>query len=386
MSDDQQGLEDIVLDSGADVSPLPLSFADVGVPCNHDGSLFVDAQGNPLEIDSTRLARVRLGNVVFKVKFIVSGVTTPLLSLGSVLRGGWSIYNESGGQWLTKDDIWIPLFLKSNSLGAKGCIQLIQDVKSQAPDASPQAVRAIHLSEPLQTMRPGWNCINDNLYGILTKSRCYVDSTLAPSRSLMWLRTRLVKIGGRWQVLEFAADVSQLSDLECNMLIPGVTDVLTLAHDRVDSYASLGFFEVNYDVASSTAASGSASGQGEQGSSMLQSSSDVVMRQPDIPPADIVSGSHGYDAPAIGDSGAVAPAADGDAEAVEPVVEEASGAFSVLVDGVALDSSFPLSTIRQACTSLGLARSGGKATCLQRLKKHLDSQRVLMMNVLLLHL
>ena len=53
-------------------------------------------------------------------------------------------------------------------------------------------------------------------------------------------------------------------------------------------------------------------------------SSDVVMRQLDIPPADIVSGSNGYDAPAIGDSGAVSPAADGDTEAVEPVVEEAA--------------------------------------------------------------
>ena len=39
VSDDQQGLEDIVLDSGADVSALPLSFADVGIPCNHDGSV-----------------------------------------------------------------------------------------------------------------------------------------------------------------------------------------------------------------------------------------------------------------------------------------------------------------------------------------------------------
>ena len=66
-------------------------------------------------------------------------------------------------QWLTKDDIWIPLFLKRNSLCAKGCIRLIQDVKSQPPDVPPQAVRAIHLSEPLQTMRPGWNGINDGL-------------------------------------------------------------------------------------------------------------------------------------------------------------------------------------------------------------------------------
>ena len=110
------GLDDIVLDRDADVSTLPLSFADVGVPCTHDGSLFVDAQGNPLEVYSTRLARVRLGNVVFKEKFIVSGVTTPLLSLGSGLRGGWSMYNEAGSQRHTKDDIWIPLFLKRNSL------------------------------------------------------------------------------------------------------------------------------------------------------------------------------------------------------------------------------------------------------------------------------
>ena len=47
-----------------------------------------------------------------------------------------------------------------------------------------------------------------------------------------------------------------------------------------------------------------------------------------------------------------------------------------MVDGVSLDSSFPLAVIRQACTSLGLARSGGKATCLQRLKKHLESQQL----------
>ena len=64
-------------------------------------------------------------------------------------------------------------------------IQLIQDVKSQTSDASPQAVRATHLSEPLQTMRPGWNRINDELYGMFTKSRCYVDSALAPSRTLI---------------------------------------------------------------------------------------------------------------------------------------------------------------------------------------------------------
>ena len=134
--------------------------------------------------------------------------------------------------------------------------------------------------------------------------------------------------------------------------------------------------EVYDDVAPTTAGSSSAGGPGQQGPLLQPSSSDVVMRQPDIPPADIVSGPDGYDAPAAGDSGTVAPAADGDAEADAPQAEEASDAFSVVVDGVALDSSFPLKTIREACTALGLARSGGKATCLQRLKKHLDCQQL----------
>ena len=373
VADDSLRMDDIVLDSGADVSALPMSFASVGTACAHDGSLFVDAQGNPLEVDSTRLARVRLGDVVFKEKFIVSGVTTPLLSLGNVLRGGWSIHNDGDSQWLTKDEFWIPLFLKRNSLCAKGCIQLIQDIQSTPVDESPQAVRAIHLSEPLQTMRPGWNRINDELFAIRTFTRNFFDSTIAPSPVLMWYRTTLAKVNSQWQVVEFAMDVSQINDLECNMLIPGVTEVLTLAHSRVDSYASLGFFEVYDDLPMPGRASGSGSSQGQQ--PLQQSASDVVAaRQPDVPAAGNVSGSNGYDPPNVGDSGAPAPVASGDAEAIEVDAQEASDAFTVVVDGVSLDSSFPLAVIRQACTSLGLAGSGGKATCLQ--KKHLESQQL----------
>ena len=78
LNDDSQGLDDIVLDSGADVSALPLCYSGVGTEIHHDGSLFVDAQGNALHVDSTRLAKVQFGDVTFKEKFIVSGVTKPL--------------------------------------------------------------------------------------------------------------------------------------------------------------------------------------------------------------------------------------------------------------------------------------------------------------------
>ena len=42
--------EEIVFDSGADVSALPLRFSDVGVPGSPNPNLYVDAQGNPINV------------------------------------------------------------------------------------------------------------------------------------------------------------------------------------------------------------------------------------------------------------------------------------------------------------------------------------------------
>ena len=41
-------------------------------------------KGTPLEVQPTRVARVQFGDVTFRERFIVSDVTCPLLSLGSV--------------------------------------------------------------------------------------------------------------------------------------------------------------------------------------------------------------------------------------------------------------------------------------------------------------
>ena len=358
VTDGDQGVVDIVLDSGADVSALPLSYAGVGVPASGDGATFVDAQGNALVVDSTRLAKVKLNGIVFKEKFIVSGVTT-LLSLGNVMRGGWSIHNDGTSQWLTKDDMWIPLFLKRNSVCAKRRIQLIQDGSVAEPDSSLQAVRSIRLSQPLLNVRPGWNRINDGLFAISTRTRNYVDSTLAPSRVLLWLRTTLLKVNGVWRVAEYAADVGQLNDLECGIILDGISEVLTLAHDEVNCYEALGFREVDDRTPAVGASSSSSSSTRQPGVPGLQPSvpSDAAMIDPEK-----------YVAPQHGDGAPTVPAAAGEAE--DPVEDrpEAGDAFSVIPDGVALDSSFPLGTIRQACSALGLGRSGGKVKCLGRIR------------------
>ena len=66
----------MILDSGADTSALPLSFAGVGDKCQDPSTTFVDAQGVPLSVESTRIATVQFGDVCFKEKFIIADVTT----------------------------------------------------------------------------------------------------------------------------------------------------------------------------------------------------------------------------------------------------------------------------------------------------------------------
>ena len=102
---------------------------------------------------------------------------------------------------------------------------------------------------------------------------------------------------------------------------------------------------------------------------------DVPVRQPDVP--SVVADGEEYVAPNLGDVAMhAAPAAAGEAETLVEDRAELNEPFSVLDDGVALDSSFSLATIRDACSSLGLGGSGGKMKCLERLKKHLESQQL----------
>ena len=51
--------------------------------------------------------------------------------------------------------------------------------------------------------------------------------------------------------------------------------------------------------------------------------------------------------------------------------------FSVMVQGVTLDSTTPLRIIRAACKNLGLSSNGSKMKCLKRLHQHIQAQELL---------
>ena len=72
----------------------------------------------------------------------------------------------------------------------------------------------------------------------------------------------------------------------------------------------------------------------------------------------------------------VIPAAE-DAEPPVEAREDGMEHHEVWVDGVKLDTNSPLRTLRAACDSLGLSKTGGKTKCLKRLWNHLQAQELL---------
>ena len=97
---------EIILDSGADTSALPLLFANVGESCSHDVGLqdYIDAQGGKLDIKETRLATVDLGNgVILREKFIIANINSPLLALGHIVRAGGELQHFDDGIYLVKN-------------------------------------------------------------------------------------------------------------------------------------------------------------------------------------------------------------------------------------------------------------------------------------------
>ena len=93
---------DIVMDSGADDSVLPVSFVNHGVAAKPDDTLFADAQGNPLAVRSWWLCNVWIGNTSIKECFMISDVTTPLLASGKLRKMGWAIENVDGAISFTR--------------------------------------------------------------------------------------------------------------------------------------------------------------------------------------------------------------------------------------------------------------------------------------------
>ena len=345
---------EVLLDSGADGSALPLSYGSHGVSVETAQPLhFVDAQGGSLGIQDVRLAEICFGDVSIRDHFIIAPVTGPIISLGHLMKLGWIFERFNGDLFLVKGDHSIPVEFRKNSIVAHGTISMLTSVSTDdSVNASPQPcqVSTIRLTT-LANLADGWNKFNNNLYAIKTYAPQYVNTTLCPGNELMWLRTTLALYPTGYEILEYAQAISSLEDFE--LPIPNreqVQEVITLAHNYALPYSYLGF-------------------------EMTDDHDDEEFLSMNPPPPVEISAPMEVEA----SSAAHPPAADGEAEPVPddrvvPLEDVDEG--SVVVDGATITLDTPLRVIRIACESLGLSKKGSKKVCFSRICTFIKNQQI----------
>ena len=355
---DAGGVEqEIILDSGADHSALPLSFAGVGTPVEAPNQAFVDAQGNPLPVQQVRMAEVVIGDVCFREFFIIAPVSSPLLCLGRLYRAGWEVRRHEQDLVLGCGDHAIPVDFRRNSLAVQGMIRCVEQTAAAAETRTPPAIRAL-----IVTLLPVLSSVPCDGRLVKLSDRCcamhgfstsYVNTTLFPLHELLWRRTTLVlRKDQSWQLLEFGEDVAKLESLD--ELLPDpetIESVITIAHDHILSPDELGFNYVTSDPPPQPL------------------SVDVEVHEPNEPPRD-------HDA---ADDDRAVPADD---QAEAPLERRLMplGDEEVEVNGARLSSTSTLRALRAGCKALGLGTKGSKKQCFERLKKHIQEHALLVEN------
>ena len=226
---------EIVLDSGADRSCLPAEYASSGVARNAPHAVFRDAQGNVIKPTAVRNAKVDLGHVTFNETWIVGPITAPLHSLGKLYRQGFTIGRVNNELTLHREGDAMngaPVYLKHNSLCARGSIRVVSSQASGASNATePSVVSSASAScEPLETLHV--NALNITLYGPwlglrenfvevsagLIANKCvslgHVDCTLAFPLNHTRFRTTLHSSPIGWVLYALNEDLSSLEDFE----------------------------------------------------------------------------------------------------------------------------------------------------------------------------
>ena len=224
-------LIEVLLDSGADGSALPLSFGHMGVSVGGPhGMNYVDAQGSPLGIQDVRVAEIHFGDVCIRDRFIIAPVTGPIISLGLLLKLGWDFARQDGCLMLVKEGHSFPIEFRKNSIVAHGTISLLQEVTDSVQDVN-RSISAIRLTG-LANLQEGWNKFSDDMYAIKTYAPQHVDTTLCPANTLMWLRTTIVLYYHGFEVIEFCQPISELETFEAELPNrAAVSEVITVAHN-----------------------------------------------------------------------------------------------------------------------------------------------------------
>ena len=189
----------VTLDSGADVSVLPKSYAGVGRWSEGSQQLrLVDAQGKNIVHNGITKASVRSmdsnGKQIELVEeFVLGSVQNPILCAGKLLRKGWSISSTGDGLNLRHEEkqVSVPINNERNSLRFSAHIYVVDLAESQKAVEKESALRGTP-SKHIQDleMEPGWHRLPN---GIVAYSE--PSATSLPKKPLPKRRQQNLKAG-----------------------------------------------------------------------------------------------------------------------------------------------------------------------------------------------
>ena len=109
-TESESGIEvDVIIDSGADISVAPLRLASVGQTARATGVLMQDAQGRRIREHGSRIIDITVStlegaDIVIREKFAIAKIEAVILSLGRLLRWGWTLGCHDGKPTMDQGD------------------------------------------------------------------------------------------------------------------------------------------------------------------------------------------------------------------------------------------------------------------------------------------
>ena len=343
---------DIILDSGADCSALPLEYAHVG----HDAAGHVAMAGYVDE--ATRDAEVTLGATVFKERFVVAPVTSPLICLGHLYKAGYFVQPCERGLVLTNGVDSIPMGYRNQSFVIKGTICML------AGHMRVVSAPEVYLLPKLESLRGSWTNVGNGVIACKSMAVTFVDTTLVPVPFIRWYRTTLVQRQNKWYLTEFAEDISGLETLDALLERPDeIEAVITMSYNDPDLVpAQLGFELVAADPHAPSGQVPAGSGEG-----LLQ---DSVIRDP-------ASGSDSQ-APVVPSGHDVPPGIEVPADPQAPSGQEPAGPPNAIQVGeVTVTAGSSHAVLKSARSACGISTSGNRGQLWARLSKHVVRQESL---------
>ena len=356
------GLHEVILDSGADCTVLPLEqFGHVGVEGEKQATL-LDAQGNHIPQSSTRQRVVfevvgSDGEIIqFVDQAILVKVKQPLFCFGKMLKSLWTPMKVDGEWYMQKDGSQFGVHWAKNSLAANMRIyrvhdgsQLVrEDVAPDSPKASviPLELRmVVALKESLESHAntPGWSLSTEGWpahMAVAAKGTLDASDRFDPDEwplrlTLLWRGSNHYEIfeGGEYWGPSSPGNSPKYLEFDSKE-----KKVLTfLLKDSID-------FEVLGEI--------------------LDTREPPADPRPDPPAAErdeMEVDVEDAERPMIG------PA---------PVEVDAEDQEAIQVNGVVLSELSSLRELRVACRFLGLSKNGAKAAVWQRLKREVAMARL----------